>query len=112
MHPSTSKDNHTTTAHTSVSFQPRPSDLDAATVLKRVGNKHQKRRQDPRELLLFSDPLDGTSSDEQSFDEDDMCGSDPDVETISLGFRSKDQKQPLNVPVVRHMRLAVLVQDH
>jgi hypothetical protein len=104
MHPSTSKDNHTTTTHTSVSFQPGPSDLDVATVLKHIGKKHRKHRQDPRELLLFCDPLDGTSSDEQSFDEDDMCCSDPDVETISLGFRSKDQKQPLNVPVVCHMR--------
>ena len=33
---------------------------------------------------MLSDPLSSPSSDAQSFDEDDMYGSDPDVETISL----------------------------
>ena len=33
---------------------------------------------------MLSDPLLNPSSDAQSFDEDDMYGSDPDVETISL----------------------------
>ena len=34
--------------------------------------------------IMFSDPLDDHSSDEWSFDEVDMYGSDSDVETISL----------------------------
>ena len=34
--------------------------------------------------VMLSDPLSSPSSDAQSFDEDDMYGSDPDVETISL----------------------------
>ena len=34
--------------------------------------------------IPFSDPLESTSSDSKSFDEDDMFGSDSDVETISL----------------------------
>jgi hypothetical protein len=34
--------------------------------------------------LMLSDPLDSPSSDARSFDEDDMYGSDSDVETISL----------------------------
>ncbi|KAI9437309.1 hypothetical protein H4582DRAFT_2058302 [Lactarius indigo] len=33
---------------------------------------------------MFSDPVDDSPSDTQSFDEDDMYGSDGDVETISL----------------------------
>ena len=33
---------------------------------------------------MLSDPLDSPSSDAKSFDEDDMYGSDSDVETISL----------------------------
>jgi hypothetical protein len=33
---------------------------------------------------MFSDPVDGSSSDAQSFDEDDMYGSDSGVEKISL----------------------------
>ena len=35
-------------------------------------------------LLMFSDPVDDSSSDTKSFDVDDMYGSDPDVETISM----------------------------
>jgi len=34
--------------------------------------------------LMLSDPLDSPTSDTRSFDEDDMYGSDSDVETISL----------------------------
>ena len=33
---------------------------------------------------MLSDPLDSPSPDTKSFDEDDMYGSDPDVESISL----------------------------
>jgi hypothetical protein len=42
---------------------------------------HQSGRPSP---LMLSDPLDSPSSDARSFDEDDMYGSDSDVETISL----------------------------
>ena len=34
--------------------------------------------------LMLSDPLDSPTSDTKSFDEEDMYGSDSDVETISL----------------------------
>src|ERR1700761_4607919 len=34
--------------------------------------------------IMLSDPLDSPSSDAQSFDEEDMYGSDPDVETVGL----------------------------
>ncbi|KAH9171291.1 hypothetical protein EDB89DRAFT_1907147 [Lactarius sanguifluus] len=33
---------------------------------------------------MFSDPIDSSSSDAKSFDEDDMYGSDSNAETISL----------------------------
>jgi hypothetical protein len=49
---------------------------------------------------MFSDPLDSSSSDDQSFDEDDMYGSDSGVETISLGPESKDEIQSLNQDLV------------
>lgn len=110
MHQSTSKDDQTTTAQTSVSFEQRPSGATEVTVFKRV-NKRRKFHQDPEELLLFSDPLDGSSSDEQSFDEDDMCGSDSDVETISLGFRSNVQTRQMDAPVVCSMKSPVLVRE-
>jgi hypothetical protein len=42
---------------------------------------HQCARLSP---LMLSDPLESPSSDALSFDEDDMYGSDTDVETISL----------------------------
>ena len=41
--------------------------------------------------LMLSDPLDSPTSDTRSFDEDDMYGSDSDVETISL-------KRPCEAP--------------
>ncbi|KAN0136426.1 hypothetical protein V8E53_005794 [Lactarius tabidus] len=34
--------------------------------------------------FMLSEPLDDSSSDTKSFDEEDMYGSDPDVETVSL----------------------------
>jgi hypothetical protein len=34
--------------------------------------------------IMLSNPLDSPSSDAKSFDEDDMYGSDSDIETISL----------------------------
>jgi hypothetical protein len=40
---------------------------------------------------MFSDPLDSPSSDSKSFDEDDMYGSDSDVETISMKPSSNEQ---------------------
>ncbi|KAN0133107.1 hypothetical protein V8E53_009137 [Lactarius tabidus] len=99
MHNSTSKGKQASTMHTSVPPNQEPSDAHDITLIRHKVNKRQQRRPDPSELLLFSDPLDGTSSDEQSFDEEDMCGSDSDVETISLGFRSNDQVQPIDMQV-------------
>jgi hypothetical protein len=109
MHNSTSKGKQASTMHTSVPPNQEPSDAHDITLIRRKVNKHQQRRPDPSELLLFSDPLDGTSSDEQSFDEEDMCGSDSDVETISLGFRSNDQVQPIDMQVVCIVLLGIMV---
>ena len=53
-----------------------------------------------RSASMFSDPLDGTSSNDMSCDEVDMYGSDPDVETISLGAGSNDNVQCLDEEVV------------
>jgi hypothetical protein len=48
--------------------------------------KHRRkvRKDDNNPPTMLSDPLDSSSSDAQSFDEDDMYGSDSGVETISL----------------------------
>ena len=114
MHSSTSKDKEpltTSTAQALVSLKQEPGDAAEGTVIKRKTQRRRKRRHDPSELLLFSDPLDGTSSDEQSFDEEDMFGSDSDAETISLGFRSKDQKQLFDDQVVCIIISGHLVQE-
>ena len=50
-------------------------------------------KRDRVQLPMLSDPLDSTSSDEMSFNEEDMYGSDPDVETISLGSASNTKVQ-------------------
>ena len=62
--------------------------------------EHQKihKRGDPPSM--FTDPLDSSSSDDMSFDEEDMYGSDPDVESISLGAGSNDNMQCLDEEVV------------
>ena len=70
------------------------------SVIKPKMQTRRKRHHDPGNLLLFSDPLDGTSSDEHSFDEEDMFGSDSDAETISLGVRSNEKKQSFDEQVV------------
>ena len=49
------------------------------------------RRRAYHSPLMLSDPLDSPTSDTRSFDEDDMYGSDSDVETISL-------KRPCEAP--------------
>ena len=41
--------------------------------------------------LMLSDPLDSSSSDTMSFDEEDMFGSDSDIEIISLPSGSQDE---------------------
>lgn len=55
--------------------------------------KHrQKARRDVRNPpTMFSDPLDSSSSDTRSFDDDDMYGSDSGVETISLKHDLKEK---------------------
>jgi hypothetical protein len=50
----------------------------------------RKAQRDIRDPTMLSDPLDGSSSDTQSFDEDEMYGSDSGVETISLKPNSKE----------------------
>lgn len=103
MHPSTSKAKEASTtpiAHASISLNQEPGDAAQVTVIKHKPQKHWKHRHDPSNLLLFSDPLDSTSSDEQSFDEEDMFGSDSDAETISLGFKTNDKKQSFDDQVV------------
>ena len=50
--------------------------------------------------IPFSDSLESTSSDSKSFDEDDMFGSDSDVETISLKPGLKDHEQSSNEHLV------------
>ena len=70
------------------------------SVIKPKMQTRRKHHHDPGDLLLFSDPLDGTSSDEHSFDEEDMFGSDSDAETISLRVRSNEKKQSFDEQVV------------
>lgn len=112
MYPSTSKGKEasstTPIAHASVSLTQEPGDDAERSGIIRKLQKRRKRRHDPSDLLLFSDPLDGTSSDEQSFDEEDMIGSDSDAETISLGIKSNDKKQTLDEQVVCIIILAWL----
>ena len=115
MHSSTPKGTDASTnaiAHASVSFKQEPGGAAEVTVMKRKTQKRRKRRHDSSDLLLFSDPLDGTSSDEQSFDEADMFGSDSDAETISLGFKSNDQKNLFDEQVVCIIISSPLVQEH
>ncbi|KAN0127850.1 hypothetical protein V8E53_014297 [Lactarius tabidus] len=47
-------------------------------------SEHSPHRSGRPSPLMLSDPLDSPSSDARSFDDDDMYGSDSDVETISL----------------------------
>jgi hypothetical protein len=55
--------------------------------------------------------LDSTSDDEQSFDEEDMFGSDPDAETISLGFKSNKKKQSFDEDIIGIIISGYLVQE-
>ena len=77
-----------------------PSGGTESSVLKPKMQTRWKCHHNPGDLLLFSDTLDGTSSDEHSFDEEDMFGSDSDAETISLGVRSNEKKQSFDEQVV------------
>src|ERR1700761_7919749 len=49
---------------------------------------------------MLSDPLDSPTSDTRSFDEDDMYGSDSDVETISLKHPCKAPTTGSDAPLV------------
>lgn len=61
----------------------------------------RKARRDIRDPpTMLSDPLDGSLSDNQSFDEDDMYGSDSDIETISLKPESEEQARSTNEYIV------------
>ena len=68
-----------------------PSPSDAAHVKKLTTCQTFRKHGLPHSI--FSDPLDSTSSDEMSFDEEDMYGSDPNIETISLGAGSNQKSQ-------------------
>jgi hypothetical protein len=41
--------------------------------------------------VMISDSIDGSSSDTQSFNEDDMYGSDSGIQSISMKPRTKDE---------------------
>ena len=77
--------------------------------------EHRKFRRCGDLHSMFSDPLDSTSSDEMSFDEEDMYGSDPDVETISLVSASNDKELCSDEDVVcvqpTHLMYAILHND-
>ena len=75
----TSSDVSTSIAHVYPSQGDPPDPI--LRPLKPKPKSHRTTRHSP---VMLSDPLSSPSSDEQSFDEDDMYGSDPDVETISL----------------------------
>ena len=65
----------------------------------------QKRKRTSRKIsfnpdVMFSEPLDSPSSDAKSFNEDDMYGSDSDVETYSLGYGSEEAIQSSNQGMV------------
>jgi hypothetical protein len=49
--------------------------------------------------IMLSEPLDSSSSDAKSFDEEDMYGSDSDIETISLPSGSYQIQDSLDHPV-------------
>ena len=77
-----------------------PSGGAKLSVIKPKMQTHWKRCHTPGNLLLFSDPLDGTSSDEHSFDKEDMFRSDSDAETISVRVRPNEKKQSFDEQVV------------
>ena len=80
-------------------------DIDATVIIPKR-QKPWKHRHKPGNLHLFSDPLDGTSSDEQSFDEEDMFGSDSDAETVSLVAKMNKKKRPFDEQMVCIMNSA------
>lgn len=63
-------------------------------------NKRSDRRITRSSSLLFSDPLDDTYSDTESFKEDEMYGSDHGGETFSLTPDSNMQAESLDEPEV------------
>jgi hypothetical protein len=58
--------------------------------------KRKARRDGPNPPSMLLDPIDSSSSDTKSFDEDDMYGSDSGVETISLKPDSKEEARSTN----------------
>src|ERR1700761_501620 len=85
-----------------------------STQVEKVKEHHKFRRCGDLHSM-FSEPLDSTSSDEMSFDEEDMYGSDPDVETISLVSASNDKELCSDEDVVcvqpTHLMYAILHND-
>lgn len=68
-------------------------------------SSNQKHKRNPRRNFrsppaMLSDPLDSSSSDTQSFDEDDMYGSDSGVESFSLNPDSEEEERSTTDSVV------------
>ena len=84
-------------------------DVEAAAIVPQR-QKRRKRHHEDGDHFLFSDPLDGTSSDEMSFDEEDMFGSDSDAETVSLAVKTNKKKRSFNEHAVCINILAQLAQ--
>jgi hypothetical protein len=81
------------TSHPSGSHTPDAVTRDRQTAHETADRTYKRKaRRDVRNPpTMLCDPLDSSSSDTQSFDEDDMYGSDSGVETISLKPSSKEQ---------------------
>ena len=77
-----------------------PGGVDDRSAMMRKIRRRRQRHDNPSDLVLFSDSLDGTSSDEQSFDDDDMFGSDSDAQTISLPLKPSSDKNSCDEQVV------------
>ena len=85
-----SSTSHTSVKHTSATIIPDNPDAGRAPNWMGRQRSHQKVHS-PQ--AMFPNPLDSSSSDAKSFDEDDMYGSDSGVETISLASGSKGKVQ-------------------
>ena len=102
MYPSTFKGKepaNSKVTRTTASLQ-NPGGADDHSAMMRKIRRCRQRRDNSSDLVLFSDSLDGTSSDEQSFDDDDMFGSDSDAQTISLPLKPNSDKNSCDKQIV------------
>jgi hypothetical protein len=91
---------HTSPTHGSTPVTQGYQSADKAPDQKRKQKGQRSVRNSP---IMFSDPINDSSSDTQSFDEDDMYGSDSGVETISLAPPSNAQDGMTNEHIVCHL---------